>query len=286
MRVHMTMCNFTDAELLDDPVKGKHLTSRERYYAEYLRKVPSFFDWFNYNMFTPFAFIGESIEYGTFDDFINYRGDIAKMRPHSNIFPAVRRQIESIICFSVFYSLSFIAEPLDMLKPEFLARPYWFKLVFMVLAANCKIFLLFSRFVYHEAGLIATGISFRARGEKTFEEYNSIRCMDILNFTWSPTAKESIANWNMRTQHFLKYYIMLRQMDRNKSKGSFQLMPLIFTFGTSTFFHGLYPGYSFFFVGLFVLDIAWKFYNESMMAAWWRGIVPEKIFTIGNIAVV
>ena len=30
MRVHMTMCNFVDAELLDDPVKGKHLTTRER----------------------------------------------------------------------------------------------------------------------------------------------------------------------------------------------------------------------------------------------------------------
>ena len=221
MRVHMTMSNFVDAELLDDPVKGKYLTSRERHFAEYLRKVPSFMDWFNYNMFTPFSFIGESIEYGIFDDFINYRGDITKMRPYSNIFPAVRRQIESIICFSVFYSLSFIAEPLDMVKPEFLAHPFWYKVVFLVLAANCKINLLFSRFVYHEAGLIATGISYRARGEKTTEEYNSIRCMDILAFTWSPTAKESISNWNMRTQHWLKYYIMLRQMDRTKSKGSF-----------------------------------------------------------------
>ena len=52
-------------------------------------------------------------------------------------------------------------------------------------------------------------------------------------------------------------------MDRTKSKGSFQLMPLIFTFATSSFFHGLYPGYSFFFSGLFMLDLAWKFYNDS-----------------------
>ena len=237
-------------------------------------------------MFTPFSFVGESIEYGTFDDFINYRGDITKMRPHSNVFPAVRRQIESIICFSVFYSLSHIAEPLDMIKPEFLEHPLWYKLVFLVLAANCKINLLFSRFVYHEAGLIATGISYRARGEKTTEEYNSIRCMDILAFTWSPTAKESISNWNMRTQHWLKYYIMLRHMDRTKSKGKFQLMPLILTFATSSFFHGLYPGYSIFFSGLFILDLAWKFFNESLMAEWWLGIIPEKYFTIGNVAIV
>ena len=110
--------------------------------------------------------------------------------------------------------------------------------------------------------------------------------MDILAFTWSPTAKDSIANWNMRTQHWLKYYIMLRQMDRNKPKGSFQLGPIIFTFATSSFFHGLYPGYSFFFTGLFFLDLAWKFYNESLMAAAWRKIVPEKVYTVGNVALV
>ena len=72
-------------------------------------------------------------------------------------------------------------------------------MVYMLIAANSKIYFLFARFVYHEASLIASGISYRAKNEKSPEEYNSIRCMDITNFHWGVTAKDSIANWNMRT---------------------------------------------------------------------------------------
>lgn len=61
---------------------------------------------------------------------------------------------------------------------------------------------------------------------------------------------------------------------------------MIFTFATSTFFHGFYPGYSLFFSGLFILDLAWKFFNESAMAEWWLRIIPEKYFTIINVATV
>ena len=89
MRVHMFMANYVDAELLDDPVKGKHLISYERKYAAYLLELPSYLDWFIYNTFTPFSFIGESLEYGIFDDYINMRGDITKMRPFSNAFSAL-----------------------------------------------------------------------------------------------------------------------------------------------------------------------------------------------------
>ena len=108
-----------------------------------------------------------------------------------------------------------------MTGPEFHEHPFWYKLVYMLIAANSKVYYLFSRFVDHEACLIATGISFKAKDEKTAEEYNSIRCMDIKGFHWGNSAKEMISHWNMRTQHFLKYYVMIRMMDRNLPKGTF-----------------------------------------------------------------
>lgn len=120
MRVHMFMCNYVDGELLDDPVKGKHLTTYERKCAAYVRELPPFKDWLTYNMFTPFSFIGESIEYGLFDDYINMRGDITKMRPFSNVFAAVQRNVHSIICIAVYYYLSMIAEPMGMTKLDFI----------------------------------------------------------------------------------------------------------------------------------------------------------------------
>ena len=112
------MCNYVDGELLDDPVKGKHLISYERKYAAYVRELPAYKDWFIFNMFTPFSFVGESIEYGIFDDFINMRGDIIKMRPFSNVMPAIERNIHSIICLTLFYNLSLLVEPVELTKPE------------------------------------------------------------------------------------------------------------------------------------------------------------------------
>ena len=81
----MLMCNYVDAEVLDDNEKGKYLTSQERKYAAYVRELPSFTNWFVYNMFTPFSFCGDSLEYGIVDDFMNMRGDITKISRSSTI---------------------------------------------------------------------------------------------------------------------------------------------------------------------------------------------------------
>ena len=275
MRVQMFMCNYVDAEHLDDPVKSKHLISYERKFAAYARELPSFYDWASYNLFTPFSFIGESIEYGLYDNFINMRGDIIKMRPHSNVIPAIQRFVHSLICFVVFYYLSIIAEPFGMATPEFMEHNWIYKFIFLLIAANSKIYNLFSRFVYHEAGLIASGISYKAKDEKNPEEFNSIRCMDINSFNWGSTAKDSISKWNMRTQHWLKYYVMMRFMDRDMPRGSFQLSAILKTFAVSAIFHGYYIGYYLFFSGLFLLDLAWKLMGGTAFAAYVSKRMPE-----------
>ena len=179
-----------------------------------------------------------------------------------------------------------IAEPMGMTKLEFLYQPWWYKFVYMLMSANCAIYFLFARFVYHEAGLIASGISYRAKKEKNTEEYNSIRCMDIIGFHWGETAKDSIANWNMRTQHWLKYYVMLRFMDRTKPRGSFQLDAILKTFLVSAFFHGFYIGYYLFFFGLFLLDFAWKLMGSTTLATNSSKRVPEKFARLIRTAII
>ena len=86
-----------------------------------------------------------------------------------------------------------------MVDPAFAEMSFVYKMILMIIASNSKIYFLYARFVYHEAGLIASGIGFKAKDEKTPEEYNSIRCMDIYKHMWAPNAKEYIAHWNMRT---------------------------------------------------------------------------------------
>ena len=86
-----------------------------------------------------------------------------------------------------------------MAKPEFLKYPMSYRFFYMLLAANSRIFFLFARFSYHEVGLIASGISYRAPTKDTQEMFNTIRSVDILKFQTAATPKDAISNWNMRT---------------------------------------------------------------------------------------
>lgn len=150
-------------------------------------------------MFLPFSFIGDFYDYGVFVDFINYRGDVAKMRPFSNFAPAFKRFCESLLCWWVFYQLGKMVDPVYMAKPEFLEYQMINRFFYMLLAANSRIFHLFARFSYHEACLVASGISYRASTKDAKEIFNTIRSVDIFKFHTAATPKDAIYHWNMRT---------------------------------------------------------------------------------------
>jgi hypothetical protein len=65
------------------------LTSREKKYA--LQDLPSFFDYCHYMFNLQSAVVGPSFEFRDWNEFINLRGDISKMRPGSNYLPALFR---------------------------------------------------------------------------------------------------------------------------------------------------------------------------------------------------
>jgi len=71
VKLHMFAVNYDNASKLDDPVKGKYLTPRERYFAEPLRNQVSFTDWINYFFFVGSSWTGMPHEYRTFDEYIN-----------------------------------------------------------------------------------------------------------------------------------------------------------------------------------------------------------------------
>ena len=160
MRIHMAMCNYQDAGIIDDPVKGKSLLENERKLAEPFRQLPSYLDWFHYHSFAPLAFIGENVDYARFDAFINYRGDVTLMPKYSNILPALRRQFESLVCFYIFYNMGKVATPDDLTKPEYNEDPFHFRILIMAIAGLRTVYYLMQRFAYHEASLMAAGISY------------------------------------------------------------------------------------------------------------------------------
>ena len=90
----------------------------------------------------------------------------------------------------------------------------------------------------------------------------------------------------MRTQHWLKYYVMMRFMDRTKPRGSMQLGAIIKTFIVSAFFHGFYIGYYLFFSGLFLLDFAWKLMGGTALAAAVSKRMPEQLSRLIGVATI
>ncbi len=63
--------------------------------------------------------IGPSFEYKDWEDFLNLKGDYAKLRPFSNYSKAITRYVQGLLCFavstafSIYFPYERFLEPMD-----------------------------------------------------------------------------------------------------------------------------------------------------------------------------
>ena len=69
---------------------------------------------------------------------------------------------------------------------------------------------------------------------------------------------EAIVSWNISVHHWLKYYIMLRLLDRTKPKGQMQVGPMAATFILSAAWHGCQLGFFLMFIGFSMMEYICK----------------------------
>ena len=62
----------------------------------------------------------------------------------------------------------------------------------------------------------------------------------------------------MRTQFYLKQFVMKRNIDRSAPRGKMQILPIAMTFLISALIHGFYVGYYLAFLGFGLLDFNYK----------------------------
>ena len=244
------------------------MTERERHFAGYLRTLPSFIDWVHYMSFMVSISIGPMCEYSTFHDFINMKetSDATKMRPFSNWFTAWKRFIEVWLCAALFMIL---AEKFDwwyLASSEFVNDPLWYKLYYLLMSMQVMMWQLFTGFATQEANMIACGMSYKAATKTEPEEFNHVRMVKIVDFELMTNPVKAISNWNISVHHWLKYYWMLRWMDRSQPRGKIQLGPFMLTFIVSPLWHGFYFGYFAFFTGLGLMDFTWKEFGKTKLA--------------------
>lgn len=212
-----------------DGLEDKGLTSREKKYA--LKELPGFFSYCNFVFNLQSSVIGPSFEFKDWDDFINLRGDYAKMRPFTNYLPALQRFGEALLCIVVSNVCFIYFPPNDMLTEEFGKTNFAYRILHVYMSMMACIWTYFSGFCMMEANLIAVGFGYtRTQIEHGFddgpspvkivENFNSVRVIKITPQINGTSFADYGTNWNIQIHNWLKYYVMLRLMDRSKPKGA------------------------------------------------------------------
>lgn len=118
-------------------------------------------------------------------------------------------------------------------------------------------------FMLEESCLAASGLGYKAKTEKEPEDFNTIRCCKIYEQAFATNPTEVVGNWNMRTQYWLKYYVMIPLLDRSKPKNAVQLFPIVATFMISALWHGFYVGYYGAFAGFALISVMAKVFEGT-----------------------
>ena len=279
-KIHMVSWNYHDAGLVGDAEKSKHMTEREKHYAEALAGVPSFLDWIHYFYFVSTAGAGPMYEYRDFIDFINYTGDIKAMKVGDNVWYALKRFGEALFNVTIFLILSAKLKAAYMQTEEFIDEPFWFKLYLLIASMHITIFYHYFVFGGWEANLIASGFSYRKGEKDKTAEYNSVRGVGCVAFSTSLNGTQATTNWNMNTVSWLKYYVQMRLLDRTKPRHVIQIWPVASVFIASSVWHGPELGFAVFFLTLFLNSIIAKFFEKTKLAAQINRVVPRYVLFV------
>ena len=72
-----------------------------------------------------------------------------------------------------------------------------------------------------------------------------------------------MTGWNIQVHLWLKYYIMMRLMDRSLPRSKTQMGPMIITFVVSAAWHGIEIGFFFMFIGFAFMEYIVKAANAT-----------------------
>ena len=130
-----------------------------------------------------------------------------------------------------------------------------------------------------EANFIACGQSYKpATEDGGKEDFFAIKQIHIWVFETQETWTSAVAGWNVQVHNWLKYYVMLRLMDRNKPRGQMQVMPMMVTFLASAAWHGIELGFLLCFLGLALNDYAFKVGEKTKIGNWILTNVPYRVY--------
>ena len=136
-------------------------------------------------------------------------------------------------------------------------EPLWWQYVYQLVVIYSRMCNLIYVFMQYDACLVMSGVGYRAKTEKTPETFNAFPCVGAAKSWAAQNVFDILANWNMPTQRWLKYYVYLRLLDRNLPRGKPQVKAYLATFAVSCLWHGFYPGFYLVGFGVALQGLVW-----------------------------
>ena len=76
----------------------------------------------------------------------------------------------------------------------------------------------YSGFCLMESSMISCGMSYSPKTEKSEETFRAIKAVDIIACETAHKTELLMGAWNIQIHNWLKYYVMLRVLDKKKDR--------------------------------------------------------------------
>ncbi len=275
-KITMLAHNLNDGRRM---AKGQKLRPRQESYA--LSSLPKISEYLAYIFFFPSVMFGPSFEYKDYNEYIHrptQRELRAKTKdgsimPRENRIRAVVRYGATGALFVPLALYSFNGFPAEfMLQPAFMSMPLYKRALYGKAVASLFRIKYYFAWIMADAFCAAAGFGLHeVNGKMVYGRYSNVH---ILKLEFATSVFQSTTSWNRGTNRWLKYYVYER-VTYLKS------MRTVLTYLVSALWHGFYPGYYCFFVGLCVGTIAHRAQRKVI-----RPIVlamPEAVQVVYNI---
>ncbi|KAI9250697.1 MBOAT, membrane-bound O-acyltransferase family-domain-containing protein [Helicostylum pulchrum] len=162
--------------------------------------------------------------------------------PYSAYRPALETFTKSMVFMIALIKLSPTFNYFEALKPAWSLHSFWYKMMFIQLAAiltRCKYY-----FIWYlsEGACILSGFGFNGTDKDGKPLFNKLSNVNVLSCEFAQSYKMLTENWNIGANHWLRHYVYLRFNPPGTASTTLK------TYIISSLWHGFHPGFYLFFM--------------------------------------
>ena len=158
-------------------------------------------------------------EYRHFDEYMNRKEGFAKIPANKLWLPAFKRFGHMLLMLVFMLVLSEFVSIKVVTTQEWADMHLVVRSLYIIGIVWVKLSKLMVGFIAMEANMIASGHGYNPATNEEPENFNSLRGIYVERIFRFTSWKDVVAGWNVPVHNWLKYYVMMRLMDRSKPPG-------------------------------------------------------------------